>query len=34
MTTDEPLELTMRKMNRVMDQMEALLDHQEKSKGK
>ena len=26
MTTDEPLELTMKKMNRVMDQMEKLLD--------
>jgi oligoendopeptidase F len=25
MTTDEPLELTMKQMNRVMDQMEALL---------
>lgn len=25
MTTDEPLELTMRKMNRVMDEMEAIL---------
>jgi oligoendopeptidase F len=30
MTTDEPLELTMRKMNRVMDEMEKLLDHQGK----
>jgi len=27
MTTDEPLELTMRKMNRVMDEMEEILDH-------
>ncbi|HSS97387.1 MAG TPA: oligoendopeptidase F, partial [Terriglobales bacterium] len=27
MTTDEPLELTMRKMNRVMDEMEQILDH-------
>ena len=26
MTTDEPLDLTVRKMNRVMDEMEALLD--------
>ena len=26
MTTDEPLELTMKKMNRVMDEMEKLLD--------
>ena len=25
MTTDEPLDLTIRKMNRVMDEMEALL---------
>ena len=25
MTTDEPLELTMRKMNRVMDEMEKIL---------
>jgi oligoendopeptidase F len=25
MTTDEPLELTMRKMNRVMDEMEKLM---------
>jgi hypothetical protein len=25
MTTDEPLELTMKKMNRVMDEMEKLL---------
>jgi len=25
MTTDEPLELTMKKMNRVMDEIEALL---------
>ncbi|HEX4489211.1 MAG TPA: oligoendopeptidase F [Terriglobales bacterium] len=30
MTTDEPLELTVRKMNRVMDEMERLLDHQGK----
>ena len=30
MTTDEPLELTMRKMNRVMDEMEKLLDRQGK----
>jgi oligoendopeptidase F len=30
MTTDEPLELTMRKMNRVMDEMEKVLDHQGK----
>jgi len=27
MTTDEPLELTMQKMNRVMDEMERILDH-------
>ncbi|HXZ80149.1 MAG TPA: oligoendopeptidase F [Terriglobales bacterium] len=27
MTTDEPLDLTMKKMNRVMDEMEKLLDH-------
>jgi oligoendopeptidase F len=26
MTTDEPLDLTMRKMNRVMDEMEAILE--------
>jgi oligoendopeptidase F len=26
MTTDEPLELTVKKMNRVMDEMEKLLD--------
>jgi oligoendopeptidase F len=26
MTTEEPLELTMKKMNRVMDQMETMLD--------
>jgi len=26
MTTDEPLELTLKKMNRVMDEMERLLD--------
>jgi hypothetical protein len=26
MTTDEPLELTMKKMNRVMDDMEVLLE--------
>ena len=32
MTTDEPLELTMRKMNRVMDEMERILDHAEKVK--
>ncbi len=25
MTTDEPLELTMKKMNRVMDEMEKLI---------
>ncbi len=30
MTTDEPLELTMKKMNRVMDEMEKVLDHQGK----
>lgn len=30
MTTDEPLELTMRKMNRVMDEIEKVLDHQGK----
>jgi oligoendopeptidase F len=30
MTTDEPLELTMRKMNRVMDEMEQILDHMER----
>lgn len=30
MTTDEPLELTMRKMNRVMDEMEEILDHMER----
>ena len=27
MTTDEPLELTVQKMNRVMDEMERILDH-------
>jgi hypothetical protein len=26
MTTDEPLELTVKKMNRVMDEMERLLN--------
>ena len=26
MTTDEPLDLTMRKMNQVMDEMEKMLD--------
>jgi len=26
MTTDEPLDLTVKKMNRVMDEMEKLLD--------
>jgi oligoendopeptidase F len=26
MTTDEPLELTVKKMNRVMDEMDKLLD--------
>jgi oligoendopeptidase F len=26
MTTDEPLDLTMKKMNAVMDEMEKLLD--------
>jgi hypothetical protein len=26
MTTDEPLELTVKQMNRVMDEMEKLLD--------
>ena len=30
MTTDEPLELTVHKMNQVMDEMEKLLDHQPK----
>ena len=30
MSTDEPLELTMRKMNRVMDDMEKVLDRQGK----
>jgi oligoendopeptidase F len=30
MTTDEPLELTLRKMNRVMDEMEKVLHHQGK----
>src|SRR6185295_4776447 len=29
MTGDEPLELTMRKMNRVMDEMERILDHRQ-----
>jgi oligoendopeptidase F len=28
MTTDEPLELTVHKMNQVMDEMEKILDHQ------
>jgi oligoendopeptidase F len=27
MTSDEPLELTVQKMNRVMDQMEGMLDN-------
>jgi len=30
MTTDEPLDLTMKKMNRVMDEMEKVLDQQGK----
>jgi oligoendopeptidase F len=33
MTTDEPLELTMRKMNHVMDEMEKLLEHKSSSPG-
>ena len=28
MTTDEPLDLTIRKMNRVMDEMETILARQ------
>ena len=32
MTTQEPLELTIKKMNRVMDEMERILDHAEKVK--
>jgi oligoendopeptidase F len=28
MTTDEPLDLTIRKMNRVMDEMESILAKQ------
>ncbi len=32
MTTDEPLELTIKKMNRVMDQMEVMLEHQKRIK--
>jgi len=34
MTTDEPLELTMKKMNRVMDEMEKLLDKKKTLAGK
>jgi len=34
MTGDEPLELTMRKMNRVMDEMERILDHRQSEAGK
>jgi hypothetical protein len=30
MTTDEPLELTMKKMNRVMDEMEQILAKKKK----
>lgn len=33
MTTDEPLELTMKKMNRVMDEMETLLDKKDTAEG-
>jgi oligoendopeptidase F len=33
MTTDEPLELTIKKMNRVMDEMEKLLEHKSSSAG-
>ncbi|HEV2395547.1 MAG TPA: oligoendopeptidase F [Candidatus Sulfotelmatobacter sp.] len=33
MTTDEPLELTIKKMNRVMDEMEKLLDKQISASG-
>jgi oligoendopeptidase F len=32
MTSDEPLELTMKKMNRVMDEMDRILDHGSKGK--
>ncbi len=30
MTTDEPFELAMKKMNKIMDEMEALLKQMEK----
>jgi oligoendopeptidase F len=30
MTSDEPLELTMRKVNRVMDEIDKVLDQQQK----
>jgi hypothetical protein len=33
MTTDEPLELTVQKMNRVMDQMESMLEKRDSRKG-
>jgi oligoendopeptidase F len=33
MTTDEPLELTMKKMNHVMDEMEKLLEHKSSAAG-
>jgi oligoendopeptidase F len=33
MTTDEPLELTIQKMNHVMDEMEMLLEHKSSSQG-
>jgi len=33
MTTDEPLELTVQKMNRVMDQMESMLEKRDARKG-
>ena len=33
MTTDEPLDLTIQKMNRVMDQMESMLEKRDARKG-
>jgi oligoendopeptidase F len=33
MTTDEPLELTVKKMNHVMDEMDKLLEHKSSAAG-
>ena len=32
MTTDEPLDLTMKEMNRVMDEMESILVHRKSAR--